>query len=103
MKHLRVATYEITSGTFDEIADKAKDGMLKTFRDQDGFIRYGVADLGDKKALSVSLWKTREQADRAVPVAAEWIAKNLGDKILLKENFVGDLAFFIGAEETVTV
>ena len=103
MKHLRVATYEITNGTFDEIATKAKDGMLKRFRDQEGFIRYGVADIGNKKCMSVSLWETRKQADHAVPVAAEWIAKNLSDKILLKENFVGDLAFFTGVEETVTV
>jgi hypothetical protein len=103
MKHLRVATYEITSGTFEEIADKAKDGMLRTFRDQQGFIRYGVADLGNNRCMSISLWETRKQADHAVPVASEWIAKNLGDKILLKENLVGDLAFFIGAEETVTV
>ena len=34
MKHVRVATYEIKTGTFQEIADKAQDGMLRTFRDQ---------------------------------------------------------------------
>jgi heme-degrading monooxygenase HmoA len=59
MKHVRVATYEIKTGTFQEIADKAQDGMLRTFRDQPGFIRYGLADLGDKTCLSLSLWDTR--------------------------------------------
>ena len=103
MKHLRVATYEITSGTFQEIADKAKDGMLKAFREQPGFIRYGVADGGDKTCLSISLWESRKQADNAVPVSARWAEQNMSDKITLKTNFVGDLAFYTGAEEKTPV
>ncbi len=33
MKHVRIATYEIKQGTFQELADLAQDGMLLTFRD----------------------------------------------------------------------
>ena len=47
MEHVRVATYEIKQGSFQEIADMAREGMLRTFQDQPGFIRYGVADLVD--------------------------------------------------------
>ena len=65
MEHCRVATYEITKGTFQEVADTAKSGMLRKFQEQPGFIRYGVADLGDKKCLSISLWETRDQAQAA--------------------------------------
>ena len=77
MKHVRVATYEIKQGSFQEIADVAQDGMLRTFQEQPGFIRYGLADLGDKTCLSLSLWETRKDAEAAVPVAANWVRENL--------------------------
>jgi hypothetical protein len=97
LRHLRVATYEISPGTtFQQVADVAKEGMLRTFREQPGFIRYGVADVGNNTCLSISLWETHKQADAAAPVAAAWVRENLGDRIMLKSNFVGDLAFYKG-------
>jgi heme-degrading monooxygenase HmoA len=101
MQHLRMATYEITKGTFQEVADSARTGMLRRFQEQPGFIRYGVADLGDKKCLSISLWETRDQAQAATPVAASWVKENLADRIELKTSSVGDLAFFQGVPATV--
>jgi heme-degrading monooxygenase HmoA len=96
MKHVRVATYEIKQGTFQEIAEVAEDGMLRTFRDQPGFIRYGLADLGDKTCLSLSLWETRKDADSSIPVAANWVHKHLGDRVELRTTQIGDLAFYEG-------
>ena len=101
MDCMRVATYEIKTGTFQEIADKARDGMLKTFSKQPGFIRYGLADMGDKKCLSISLWNTHQNADAAVPVAADWVRENLNDRVELKSTTIGDLAFFEAAPATV--
>jgi len=103
MKHVRVATYEITSGTFAEIADKAKEGMLPKFQEQDGFVRYGVAEVDPKTCLSISLWETREQAEKSTPMAAEWIRENLKDRLELKTTFVGDLAFWQGVKAPVAV
>jgi hypothetical protein len=96
MEHLRVATYEIKTGSFQELAEKARHGMLKTFQDQPGFIRYGLADLGNKKALSISFWDTRKDADAAVLVAATWVRENLMDRVELKSTDIGDLAFLEG-------
>ncbi|MGZ8624250.1 MAG: antibiotic biosynthesis monooxygenase [Actinomycetota bacterium] len=96
MKHLRIATYEIKDGTFQDVAKVAEDGMLRTFRDQPGFIRYGLADLGDRKCVSLSLWETRKDAETSVPVAATWVRENLKDRVELKSNQVGDLAFYEG-------
>jgi hypothetical protein len=101
MQHLRMATYEITKGTFAELADTAKTGMLRKFQDQPGFVSYGLADLGDKKALSISLWETREQAQTATPVAATWVKENIADRVVLKSDSVGDLAFFQGVPAKV--
>ncbi len=101
MQHLRIATYEITKGSFQEVADSAKTGMLRKFQDQPGFVRYGVADMGDKKCVSISLWETRDQAMAATPVAASWVKENLSDRIALRSDYVGDLAFFQGVPATV--
>ena len=102
MKHVRSATYLIKKGSFQEVADLAKDGMLRTFRDQPGFIHYGLADTGDNTCLSLSLWETREEADKATRVASDWIRENnLNDRIELRKNQIGDLAFFEGVPATV--
>jgi hypothetical protein len=101
MQYLRVASYKITKGTFPEIIDTAKEGMLKTFKAQPGFVRYGIADTGDGTCLSLSLWETRTQAEAAAPVAATWVREHLADRIELSSNQVGDLAFFEGVPATV--
>jgi hypothetical protein len=100
-QHLRVATYEITKGTFQEVADTSKTGMLRKFQEQPGFIRFGVADCGDKTWMSISLWETHDQAKAASPVADSWVKENLSDRVALRSNYVGDLAFF--QPERVTV
>lgn len=96
MQHVRVATYEIKKGSFQEIADVAQTGMLRTFQEQPGFIRYGLADLGDKTCLSLSLWETRKDADSSVPVAANWVREHISDRVELRTNHIGDLAFYEG-------
>ena len=96
MKHVRVATYEIKKGSFQELAEVAQDGMLRTFRDQPGFIRYGLAETGDKTCLSLSLWETRKDADASVLVAANWVRDNIDDRVELRSDQVGDLAFYEG-------
>jgi heme-degrading monooxygenase HmoA len=101
MQHLRLATYEITKGTFQEVSEVAKNGMLRKFREQPGFIRYGLADMGDKTCVSFSLWDTRKDADAAVPVAAAWARENLSDQVELRSNQIGDIAFFEGVPATV--
>lgn len=101
MEHLRVATYEITQGTFDDVAARAKMGMLRKFEQQPGFIRYGLADLGNQSCLSISLWSTRKDADASSPIAAEWVRENLAGRIELKSTYIGDLAFFEGTPVTV--
>jgi quinol monooxygenase YgiN len=100
-QHVRIATYQIEEGSFEELSELAREGMLRTFRDQPGFIRYGLADLGDRKAVSVSLWETRKAADAAVPVAERWIRENIPTKVKLTTTQIGDLAFFEGTPAKV--
>jgi hypothetical protein len=101
MQHMRIATYEITNGTFEEIVESTKTGLLPKFQDQPGFIRYGLADLGDRNCMSISLWETRDQAHAATPLAASWVKENLAGRVVLRSNYVGDLAFFKGVRKGV--
>jgi uncharacterized protein YcbX len=101
MQALRIANYKVIKGTFPEIAEEAKDGMLTTFRTKPGFIRYGLADTGDGTCVSISLWETHEQAEAAAPVAAAWVREHLAGRVELRSNQAGDLAFFEGVPTTV--
>jgi len=101
MEHVRIATYEIKDGTFQELANIARKGMLRTFQEQPGFIRYGLADLGEKKCVSLSLWETRKQADAAVPVAERWVREHIANRVDLQTTQIGDLAFFEGTPARV--
>jgi hypothetical protein len=101
MKHVRIATYEIKRGSFQELADVAQKGMLRKFQEQPGFIRYGLADLGEKTCLSLSLWETRKDADSSVPVAATWVRENVADRVELRSTEIGDLAFYEGTPARV--
>ena len=101
MQHVRIATYEIRAGSFEELAKTAREGMLRTFQNQTGFIRYGIADLGDRKLVSLSLWETRKDADASVPVAERWVREHLANRVELKSTQIGDLAFFEGVPAKV--
>jgi heme-degrading monooxygenase HmoA len=101
MQHVRIATYEIRNGSFQELAEIARQGMLRTFQEQPGFIRYGLADCGDRKLVSLSLWETRKDADASVPVAERWVRENVADRVALKTTQIGDMAFFEGTPARV--
>jgi len=101
MKHVRIATYEIKRGSFQELADVAQDGMLREFRNQPGFIRYGLADSGDKTCVSLSLWETRKDADHAVVVSEAWDRSHIADRAELRTTHIGDLAFYEGVPAKV--
>ena len=101
MQHVRIATYEIRNGSFQELAEIARQGMLRTFQEQPGFIRYGLADCGDRKLVSLSLWETRKDADASVPVAERWVRENVADRVALKTTLIGDMAFFEGTPARV--
>jgi hypothetical protein len=101
MEYVRIAKYTINKGTFQEIADVAKTGLLPKFQKQTGFLRYGLADMGEKICLSFSIWSTREDALAAETMATNWVGENLGDKVMLRSSHVGSLAFFEGVLATV--
>ena len=69
MRCTRVALYDIKSGTFEDVVSQAKSGMVPLFKDSDGFVSYGVAQVDKNAFVSISTWETRAQADTAATKA----------------------------------
>jgi heme-degrading monooxygenase HmoA len=97
MSHVRVGVYALTSGTAEEVGDRAQQGMLNVFRAQPGFKAYGLAETPEGKLISLSLWDSGEQAQQANELAAKWVNENLADRIRLESAQVGNLMFFESA------
>ena len=94
MSHVRIGVYALTSGTAKEVADLAREGMLSVFRGQSGFRAYGLAEGREGKIISVSLWDSAEQAERANELAASWVGENIADRARLESTQVGDFLFY---------
>jgi Antibiotic biosynthesis monooxygenase. len=94
MQNLRIASYKISQGTFPEVADAVKEGLVKIFKNEPGFLSYGLADTGNSTCVSVSAWENHDQAEDASLVAATWVREHLAERVELRSNQVGDLAFF---------
>ena len=94
MSHVRIGVYTVTNGTAKEAADKAQEGMLSVFRGQPGFQAYGLAETQDGKVISVSLWDSGDQAQKANELAASWVRENVADRIRLESAQVGDFFFY---------
>lgn len=97
MRYARLATYELVKGTFPELTDVAEKGILPLFAKEPGFVNYGLVDAGDHTVVSISIWETREQAQKSATMAATWVKENIADRVRLLTTQIGDLALFRGA------
>lgn len=96
MRYTRISTYELINGTFDEMTGIVQKGILPTFEKEQGFVNYGLVDIGDHKVVAISIWETREAAEKSVMIAASWVKENLSDRVRLVTSHVGNLALFHG-------
>ena len=97
MRYTRISTYDMTKGTFDELTGIAEKGLLRTFANTPGFVNFGLADIGDHKVVSISIWETREAAQKSASMAATWVKENIADRVRLVTTSIGHLALFHGA------
>jgi hypothetical protein len=100
MRHTRISTYDLTKGTFEELTGIVETGMLPKFVNEPGFVNYGLVDTGNHKVVSISIWETREQAQKSAGMAATWVKENISDRARLLTTQIGDLALFRGAPVT---
>ncbi len=86
----RVALYRLTSGTAEEVARKAEDGMLPIFQRQPGFVSYELIAANDT-IVSTSRWESAAGVDATTEAAASYVRDNLADQVELQQNYVGDV------------
>jgi len=82
-------------GDKDEMIEKARVGILPIFKQQSGFIAYGVIPVGDK-LVSMSAWNSESDAKAADEAARDWVSKNLD--ITIVNSFMGDYEWLEFAE-----
>ena len=96
MRYTRLATYDIVKGTFPELTGIAEKGILPLFTNEPGFVNYGLVDAGNHKVVSITIWETREEAQKSASMAATWVKENIADRVHLVSTYIGDLALFRG-------
>jgi len=100
MRYTRLSTYDVTKGSFDELTGMAEKGILPLFAKEHGFVNYGLIDAGNHKVVAISIWETREEAQKSVGMAATWVKENVADRVRLLTTQIGDLALFRGIPVT---
>lgn len=85
----RLARYTF-SGNAPELAQKAEEGMLPTFKSLPGFKAYSVIE-SEGEIFSFSAWETTEQAEAADIAVKDWVAENLAGEIQLTESRFGEI------------
>jgi heme-degrading monooxygenase HmoA len=96
MRYTRLATYDLIKGNFNELTGIAEKGVLPMFVKEPGFVNYGLVDAGNNKVVSISIWETREAAQKSASVASTWVKENIADRVHLVTTYIGDLALFRG-------
>ncbi|CAB4859625.1 unannotated protein [freshwater metagenome] len=99
MNHLRVAIYDVLSGTPQEVSQTAlqPDGMLEIFQSMPGFKAYSLLEVSPTEIMSISAWDTHGEAEEAIAAAAEWVATHIAHLIKRKYNTSASALFWEGA------
>ncbi len=97
MHYARLSTYDLVKGDFNELTDIAEKGILPMFAKEPGFVNYGLIDAGNHKVVAISIWETRDEAEKSASMAATWVEENIADRVRLITTQIGNLALFHGA------
>jgi hypothetical protein len=89
MPYGRCAIYSF-EGDDQDVIEKSRAGILPIFKQQPGFIAYGVM-VQNGQIISMSAWNTESDAKAADEAAKQWVSENLNAKVV--SSFVGDYAW----------
>jgi len=96
LRYARFATYDLLKGDFKELTKIVEEGILPLISSEPGYLNYGLVDAKHNKFVSISIWETREAAQKSATLAADWIKENMPNRVRLVTSYVGDLALFHG-------
>jgi hypothetical protein len=97
MRYTRISNYDLIKGDFTELTDLVEKGILPMFVKEPGFVDYGLVDAGNHKVVALSIWETREEAQKSAATAGTWVKDNIGDRVRLLNTTIGELTLFHSA------
>jgi hypothetical protein len=85
------------SGDVQDLIERAREGILPIFKQQPGFLAYGVMVQGDQ-LVSMSAWNSEGDAKGADEAAKDWVSKNAADMNAVS-SVMGDYAWLEFAQQ----
>lgn len=95
--HASVRRYIVAAGQEDEAIRQAVDGFMPLLQRQPGFVAYYYINTGDGEMLGISVFASKEGAERANELASAYVAEHLEDK--LKRTMILDGSVVAHASE----
>lgn len=89
MAYGRCVIYSLNEDA-EPLIERARSGILPIFKQQSGFIAYGVM-LQGTDLVSMSAWNSESDAKAADEAARKWVSENMDGTVV--SSFVGDFAW----------
>lgn len=93
MRSARVGVYTMKPGSTDSVIHLAEHTLLPQYRQLPGFVSYELIRTGPDSVISVSVWETHDEAEKAVAETSQWVQANIAGLVETVTNHVGDIAF----------
>jgi hypothetical protein len=74
-----IRTYRFGRGSMDELMHRVDRDFADALAQEPGFIAYQVVASGEDTLMSVSVFRSQEEAERSNEIAAQWVAEDLAD------------------------
>jgi quinol monooxygenase YgiN len=81
-------TYRV-GGSIDELMHRVDRDFAESLAAEPGFIAYQAMDMGGGKICTISVFRSREQADASNELAAQWVAEELQDFDVERMGVIG--------------
>lgn len=72
-------TYRVRSGSIQDLMHRIDRDFAESLSQEPGFMMYQALDMGNGRICTLSVFRSREQADASNELAAEWVADELTD------------------------
>ena len=74
-----IRTYRFGSGSVDDLMHRVDRDFADGLAMEPGFVAYQVITTGEDTLTSISIFRSREDAERSNELAAQWVAADLAD------------------------
>ena len=75
--YIAIRRMKARSGLLDEAIRQIEDAFVPLIRSTPGFVEYTLMQVAEEEGITISVFKTQEQAEESNRRAAEWVSQNL--------------------------